>query len=220
VTVLDVGAGAGSYEPVDRWVIAVEPSELMLGIRRRRAAPATRATAEALPVRSQAFDAALVVLSLHHWTDWQAGLAELTRVSRRQVLLIFDPKIHNEFWLIRDYFPAIARLPSNHPPSPQEIAEALGGAQILDVPVPSDCQDGFLWAYFNRPEAFLDPSVQACNSSMALLSVEQLQEGTTRLEEDLKTGAWQRRHADLLSQSEMDGGFRLVVSPPAAPRPT
>jgi len=158
VTVLDVGAGAGNYEPADRSVIAVEPSELMLATRTQNAAPAARATAEALPIRTQAFDAALVVLSLHHWTNWRAGLAELTRVSRRQVLFTFDPTIHHQFWLIQDYFPAIARLPTNQPPSPREIAEALGGAQIIDVPVPSDCQDGFLWAYFNRPGPSLIPA--------------------------------------------------------------
>ncbi|MCU1351230.1 MAG: SAM-dependent methyltransferase, partial [Acidimicrobiales bacterium] len=213
-SVLDVGAGTGSYEPPGRRVVAVEPSPVMLAQRPVGAAPAVRATAGALPVRDGAFDAALVVLSLHHWPDPWAGLAELRRVARRQVVLTFDPVDHEAFWLVDDYLPAIAELASAHPPGPAAVAEALGGA-VEVVPVPHDCVDGFMWAWWRRPEAYLDAGVRAAISAIAQLPPGVVEPAMARLADDLATGRWHERHGHLLARQEIDGGFRLVVAGPA-----
>lgn len=211
-TVANVGAGTGSYEPVAT-VAAVEPSSVMVAQRRAGAAPAARGVAGALPLRSGAVDGALVVLSLHHWPDWRAGLAELQRVSHRQVVLTFDTQVHNHFWLVEEYLPAIADLPFNQPPPPEDIAGALGG-EVRVLPVPQDCADAVLWAGWRRPERYLDPAVLAAASSTAALPEALRAEGIARLRADLASGAWHRRHADLLGRGAVDGGFRLVVAGP------
>ncbi|HEV7721829.1 MAG TPA: hypothetical protein VGO60_11115, partial [Iamia sp.] len=159
-----------------------------------------------------AVDATLVVLSLHHWTDWRAGLAELRRVSRRQVLVTFDGSFHERFWLIRDYLPEIAELPACHPPAPEVLADALGGATVNPLLVPHDTVDGTLWSAWRRPERYLRPEVQAAASGTAALPPAVLARGIERLGADLASGEWHRRNADLLDQTEIDAGFRLIVS--------
>lgn len=210
-SVVSVGAGTGSYEP-DTTVVAVEPSAVMVAQRGAGAAPAVRGVAEALPLPDGAVDVALVVLSLHHWTDWRAGLAELRRVSRRQVVLTFDPSAHERFWLVERYLPEIADLPLNQPPAPGIVADALGGAEISALPVPHDMADGVLWAGWRRPERYLDPSVLAAASSTAALPADVLARGVARLRADLASGAWHRRNAELRTRTEIDGGFRLVTT--------
>lgn len=204
-TVLDVGAGAGSYEPSDRVVVAVEPSRVMIAQRPPRAAPVVQAVAEALPFRAASFDAAMAVLTVHHWRDRTAGYAELRRVARRCVVLTYEPAVHRQFWLVRDYLPDMP-LPDF---TVSETVEALGASEVRVVPVPWDCTDAVLPAHWRRPEAYLDPAVQTANSGMAAMDVAA---GLRRLAADLASGEWRRRNADLLALDEYDAGFRLLIS--------
>lgn len=209
--VVDVGAGTGSYEPLDRAVVAVEPSAVMVAQRLPGAPPAVRAVAEALPFPAGSFDAALAVLTLHHWTDVRAGLDELTRVARRAVILTFDVAVHRSLWLLTDYVPESNELASNQVPTPEVVAGWMGARRIEVVPVPADCVDGFNWAYWNRPEYYLDPAVRACISGLALLPDELVAERMERLRSDLADGTWRARHGHLLDEDHIDGGLRLVV---------
>jgi SAM-dependent methyltransferase len=208
-SVVNVGAGAGAYEPPDRRVVAVEPSAVMIAQRAPGAAPAVRARAEALPFADGAFDAAMAVLTLHHWTDARRGLAECMRVSRgRVVVLTWDPEGPG-FWLTRDYFPQVRELDDRLFPTLPTLREMLGGAEILPLAVPSDCADGFLGAFWRRPEAYLDPSVRDGMSSFRRFDAAP---GLARLRADLESGAWHARHGHLLQRHELDIGYRLVVS--------
>lgn len=210
-TVVNVGAGTGSYEPADLAVTAVEPSAVMIAQRPADAAPCVAAVAEALPFADGAFDAATTVLSLHHWTDPWAGLDELARVAGRQVVLTFDPEPHLDLWLMRDYVPEMLELRGSQPPTPAEIARHLDG-QVEDVPIPADCHDGFLVAYWRRPEAYLDPDVRASVSGLAQLPDDLVAERMDQLAADLADGTWARRNAALLEQDTFDGGLRLIVA--------
>lgn len=208
-TVVNVGAGTGSYEPAGR-VVAVEPSATMVAQRPPGAAPAVRATALALPFRAGAFDAALAVLTLHHWPDWRAGVAEMRRVARdRVVILTFDPDA-DAFWLVRDYFPQIRELDRRWMPPVAEVAGALDAAEIVPVPVPWDCTDGFLGAYWRRPDAYLHAGVRGAISVFGL--IEGVKAGVERLARDLADGTWARRNAELEGRESLDLGYRLVVA--------
>ena len=212
-TVVNVGAGAGAYEPRDLEVIAVEPSETMIAQRPEGAAPVVRASAEDLPFGDHSFDAAMVVLSDHHWRDHDRGLAELQRVARRVVLFTWDPATVHDFWLVSDYLPRFEDLiPEGF--RIQQTIEALGGVRLEAVPVPHDCVDGFMGAYWRRPHAYLDPHVRASISACALMDQTCLEEGMARLDADLRSGAWERHHADLLKLEELDLGYRLLIHPP------
>jgi SAM-dependent methyltransferase len=211
-SVVNVGAGGGSYEPPDRWVVAVEPSAVMLAQRAPEAAPAVQARAEALPFPNRTFDAVMGVLTLHHWADRARGLAECARVARqRVVLLTWDPEA-DAFWLLREYLPAITEADRRVFPPMSAYADAFGrGAhvEVEAVPVPRDCVDGFLGSYWARPAAYLDPAVRAGMSSFASPSAEA---GLARLAADLASGAWHARHGDLLATDAFDVGYRLVVA--------
>lgn len=210
-TVVNVGAGAGSYEPPDRDVTAVEPSEVMIAQRPRDAAPAVQASAEDLPFEDDAFDAAMAVLTLHHWSDWRAGCAELRRVARERVaVLSWDPTYRSALWLIPEYFPDLTRGVAEGFPSLAEQAAELQ-AEVEVVPVPWDCADGFFSAFWRRPEAYLDPAVRAGISTMSGRD-EELAPGIARLERDLRSGEWARRHAGLLELDELDLGYRLLMA--------
>ncbi len=217
-TVINVGAGTGSYEPADREVVAVEPSAVMRAQRAAGAAPAIDGRAEALPFDDGGFDAALAVLTLHHWADWRAGCAELRRVARdRVVVLSWDPTYVDRLWLGPEYFPGVTDAQVVEFPSLADQAAALD-ARVEVVPVPWDCADGFFSAFWRRPEAYLEPAVRAGISTLAELDPAVLEPGLTRLRADLEDGAWARRHADLLELSELDLGYRLLVGPyPEAP---
>jgi SAM-dependent methyltransferase len=186
----------------------------MLAQRPAGAAPAVRAIAESLPIPDGAFDAALAVLTVHHWTDPAAGLAELQRVSRRQVVFHFDLDVSRAFWLA-EYFPDAWALEGARTPTVDEVAAALGGARRVRVetlPVPHDCTDGFGAAYWRRPDAYLDPAVRAGISSLAQLDEAATAPGLARLRADLESGAWYERHAALLDLDEYDGGYRLFIA--------
>jgi SAM-dependent methyltransferase len=210
--IVNVGAGTGSYEPRGRSVVAVEPSPTMIRQRRADAAPVVQATAEALPFASGSFDAAMVVLSLHHWSDVAGGLRELRRVAHRQVILFFEPLQWAGYWLL-DYFPDIAELPTErHAPGAAEIGADLHLIEVQPVLVPRDCTDGFAAAYWARPEAYLDPAVRAGISSLALLSDAATDAGVRRLRADLDSGAWEDRYGHLRSVDLFDGGYRLAIA--------
>ena len=211
-TVVNVGAGTGSYEPPDRDVTAVEPSEVMIAQRPPDAAPAVQATAEALPFEDDAFDAAMAVLTLHHWSDWRAGVEELRRVARRVVVFSWDPSFAGRLWVSAEYFPALVDDDVRNFPSLADQAGALRAIRVTAVPIPADCRDGFYGAHWRRPEAYLDPVVRAGISTMARRDPSELADGLARLEDDLRSGAWAERHADLLALEELDLGYRLLVS--------
>lgn len=209
-TVLNVGAGAGSYEPEGRRVVAVEPSAAMIRQRRAGAAPAVRALAEDLPFRTQSFDAALATLTMHHWSDWRRGVEEMRRVAHRTVVLTFDPAVSHSFWLVQEYFPGIAALSTDRF-SFEIVREFIGGA-VTVVPVPADCRDGFLGAFWRRPKRYLEPATRAAMSAFHGLPEAEVADGVARLAHDLQSGAWEARHADLLAADEWDGGYRLIVA--------
>ncbi len=208
-SVLNVGAGTGSYEHDARGTVAVEPAAAMIAQRAPSAAPCVRAFAEQLPFNDGAFDAGLAVLTIHHWSDWRAGLRELIRVARRRVVMFtWDPD-SDGFWLVRDYLQAIVERDRRRFPALGVLREELGDVRVQTVPIPHDCTDGFLGAYWRRPAAYLDPAIRRGISSFAR---EDLDAGLARLAADLDNGAWARKHGDLLDKTELDIGYRLVVA--------
>jgi SAM-dependent methyltransferase len=210
-SVVNVGAGAGSYEPRDRFVVAVDPSDVMLAQRESAAAPAVKGVAEALPFPSGSFDASLTCFTIHHWSAIDTGLAELRRVSRRHVVLTFDQPVCEQFWGWRDYFSDPPEVSAARTPLVDRIADRLDADRIDVVPVPWDCNDGFGAAYWRRPEAYLDPAVQASISSLAEMAPERIASATARLRTDLESGEWERRNGHLLGLDEADVGYRLIV---------
>lgn len=214
-SVVNVGAGAGSYEPGDRSVVAVEPSQRMIRQRPAAAAPAVQARAEGLPFPDGAFDAGLAVLTVHHWTDVAAGLAELRRVSRRQVILTWDQAVFARFWLVSDYLPEIATHESRLACLDRVVEELTAAGRtpsVIPLPVPSNCVDGFLGAYWRRPEAYLSERVRAGMSGVALLDQDVVATAVATLRADLADGHWHRHHVGLLGRTELDLGYRLVVT--------
>lgn len=208
-TVLNVGAGAGSYEPADKQVTAVEPSAEMIRQRRTAAAQVVQGYAENLPFDDNSFDASMAVLTVHHWTDKAKGLKEMRRVTRgRVVILTFDPA-HRGVWLA-DYFPELATLDDGQMPRMADYEVWLGPAEISVVPVPHDCTDGFLYAYWRRPAAYLDPRLRAAMSSFWALG--DVTEALEKLASDLDSGAWGQRYSDLLNLDAYDAGYRLVTA--------
>jgi SAM-dependent methyltransferase len=209
-TVLNVGAGTGSYEPADRQVVAVEPSIAMIRKRKPSAAPVLQASAEQLPFEDQSFDAAMAILTIHHWPDKAAGLREMRRVTRGPiVLLTFDPS--HRPWLT-DYLPQLVSLDEGQMPTMSQYAEWLGPVAIAPVPVPHDCSDGFLYAYWRRPEAYLNERIRSGSSSF--WSLPGLEQGLARLSHDLETGQWDAKHGYLRDQTEYDAGYRMVIGNP------
>ena len=211
-SVINVGAGAGAYEPAGRRVVAVEPSAVMIS-QRRQGGVVLQAVAEALPVADRSSDAALATFTVHHWTDPGLGLAEMRRVADHQVVLTFDQDDAwlEAFWLTRDYLPKehfTGRMFSGL----DEVLEGLGPARVEVVPVPSDCQDGFFCAHWRRPEAYLDPAIRAGISALALVDPLVLEPGLAQLAADLANGTWEDRNKDLLALECCDFGYRLVVA--------
>jgi SAM-dependent methyltransferase len=207
-TVVNVGAGQGAYEPPDLEVTAVEPEPRMIAA---RATPAVRASAEALPFADDSFDAAMAVLTIHHWADWRAGALELRRVaSGPVVVLMWDSDHTRDLWLF-EYLPELDDYDRGLFARPSELLEVLGGGDVRTVPISHDCQDGFLGAYWRRPAEYLVPEAQLAISSLAQLDPAIRERGLARLERDLADGTWARRHAHLLERTELDLGYRLVV---------
>jgi hypothetical protein len=211
-TVVNVGAGTGSYEPAQT-VAAVEPSMVMIAQRPPGSAPCVQAVAEALPLRDKCVDAAMAMLTVHHWSDVTAGIGQLRRVARhRIVILTWDQTVTRNFWLLREYLPEAARINDALYVPVDQLVELLGGAQVQTVPVPHDCTDGFGAAYWRRPEAYLDPTVRAGISMLAYAGEPALVDGLTRLASDLRSGEWRGRHFELLEQEQLDAGYRLLIS--------
>ncbi|WP_026248494.1 class I SAM-dependent methyltransferase [Streptomyces sp. LaPpAH-108] len=211
-SVINVGAGTGSYEP-PQTVLAVEPSAVMIAQRPAGSAPALEAAAESIPLADNSADAAMALLTVHHWSDLEAGIGELRRIARQRiVILTFDPDINRRFWLLEEYLPEAAALDGTRAVAVEQLATLLGGARIETVPVPHDCTDGFLAAFWRRPEAYLDPEVRAGISLFAQTSEKVLQPGLARLSDDLSCGRWHQRHADLLHREALDAGYRLLLA--------
>ena len=209
-SVVNIGAGSGSYEPTDLPVVPVEPSETMIRQRSPSLPPALRGVAGSLPLPTKSVDAALAVLAAHHWRDRPAAFAEIRRVARRRaVFFTHDPDA--SFGWLDDYFPGLAGTTISRYPRLAEF-EALGRVTIEPVPVPADCTDGFTAAYWARPDAYLEEAVRANMSTFALLDERVVAEGLARLARDLADHAWQRRYGLLLSLPELDVGYRLVVA--------
>jgi hypothetical protein len=214
-TVLNVGAGAGSYEPTDRLTLAVEPSAAMRAQRPRHLAPAIDATAEALPFDDDAFDAAMATITVHQWADQAHGLAELRRVAcDAVVVLTFDPAAFMGLWLA-EYLPDVLAAEAERVGPIEAVVAGLGGrTTVTTVPVPRDCVDGFVEAFYARPEALLDPAVREGQSLWAVRDRAQWEPGLARLRADLESGAWDARHGALRDAPSFDGSLRLVVSRP------
>jgi SAM-dependent methyltransferase len=215
-SVLNVGAGAGSYEPSDRYVLGVEPSAVMRAQRPVGAAPAIDAAAEHLPLDDDSFDAAMATMTIHQWSDVDQGLREMRRVSRGPVVVLtVDAPALRQFWLT-DYIPEVVAVEEARFPRLDQVIDTLtpGSAEVrVDaVAVRRDCSDGFGEAFFARPEAFLQPEVRAATSGLVLTDPEAVQRGLDRLKNDLASGAWDRKYGHLRTQAERRGAIRLVIA--------
>jgi len=212
-TVINVGAGAGSYEPQDRQVTAVEPSASMRAQRPKYLSPAIDAAAEDLPFADNSFDAAMATVTIHQWSDTDRGLRELRRVSRgRVVVLTFDGDALDLLWLA-DYVPELIAAERRRYPAIQHIVQVLGGtATVTPVPIPEDCVDGFTEAYYARPERFLDPAVRQSQSAWGFVDPAAEQAGVDRLRADLDSGEWDRRYGTLRSEPTFIGSLRLITA--------
>jgi Methyltransferase domain len=209
-TVLNVGAGTGSYEPPGRDVTAVEPSAVMRAQRPAGAAPCVAAAAERLPFENQSFDAAMAFATIDHWQDPIAGLREMRRVARRVVAFTWDASAPDRFWLDRDYLPEFAGLWAGRP-SLTELARAIG-ARTEPVLVPWDCADGFYHAYWRRPEAYLDEHVRRGMSIWARIGPDAEQRAVHSLRTDLASGRWAERNRDLADLDMAELGLRLLIA--------
>ncbi len=208
VRIVNLGAGAGSYEPKDRELIAVEPSGTMISQRPPGSAPVVQARAESLPFRDDAFDVAMALLSIHHWSDIGSGLREARRIAKKKVVLLTWIGFCQDFWLL-DYLPQIRTIDEPLFPSVEELGRILGPVRAIPVPIPHDCTDGFLCAYWRRPGAYLDRDVRSAISTFA--RVRDYEDGLRSLEQDLRSGEWERRYAYLSDCEDMDCGYRVVV---------
>jgi SAM-dependent methyltransferase len=207
--VANIGAGAGSYEPHEREVIAVEPSMTMIRQRPKGRRLAVQAVAERLPFKDASVDAALAILTIHHWQDRRRGLEELARISQDcVVILTWDPAASG-FWLTEDYFPELINLDRHLFPGIESLSATLGKVVVETIPVPADCQDGFLGAYWRRPSAYLNSTVRCAISSFSKIA--EVGQGIERLRADLNSGAWRKKHGHVLQRSSLDIGYRLVT---------
>lgn len=212
-SVVNIGAGTGSYEPLNRTVLAIEPSELMIRQRAPEAAPCLRGAAEALPLEMDSVEAAMAVLTIHHWTDLERGLGEMARVARKRIVLLTWVPDAAPFWLTEDYFPEIAAYDRKIFPSAATLIAMLeciiGPARMSPVPIPHDCTDGFLCAYWRRPESYLNAEIRNGMSSFARINAEA---GLAKLSTDLSSGLWVERNRHLLHLDTLDLGYRIVCA--------
>ncbi len=211
-SVVNVGAGTGSYEP-PQTLLAVEPSMVMIAQRPAHLAPAVVTTAERIPLPDGSVDVALCILTIHHWPDLAAGIAELKRVARRGVFFTWDRDVTADFWLLREYFPEMGAADYRKAVPLERLAELAGPiASATTVEVPHDCIDGFMGAFWRRPEQYLDPIVRAGISGFSFVTEAQLVPGLARLEADLASGAWHESHPDLLARETIDLDYRIIVA--------
>jgi SAM-dependent methyltransferase len=212
-TILNVGAGTGSYEPGDRWVLAVEPSGVMIAQRPHDAAPVVQARVEQLPLADQTVDAAMAILTLHHWESVEAGLREVVRVVRDRVVLVtMDVGALGELWIVRDYLPELLGQHAARFPTIDRLRDLLPNVEVEVLPIPRECEDGFMAAFWARPYAYLDPAARAATSPWHDLPAAVVDRALTQLRADLDSGAWQRRHGHSLARNELDVGLRLITA--------
>jgi SAM-dependent methyltransferase len=210
VSVVNVGAGAGSYEPTGRRLVAVDPSQVMLA---QHPGPSrVQASAEALPFRDGEFDVAMAVMTIHHWPDLRSGIRELRRVAGRQVVFTWDQGWERVLWVIEEYVPEIGVFEQARFAPLDQVADLLGAHTILPFPIPWDFSDGYQPAFWRRPEAYLDPVIRAASPTFASLPDRVVEPAMTRLRRDLDSGAWRERHQDLLAAEELDFGYRLLIA--------
>ena len=215
LTVLNVGAGTGSYEPTDRDVTAVEPSSSMRAQRPAHLSKAMDAVAEALPFADQSFDASMASVTVHQWQDLEKGLSEMRRVTRGPVVIFAgDPRLMQDFWL-NQYIPEVRAIEARRFPSIERIVAGLGGqVEVQAVPIPLSCRDGFNEAYYGRPEVFLDPDARLACSSWSMVSAEAERHFVDALSRDLADGTWDQRFGHLRTQPFWDGPLRLLIGQP------
>lgn len=214
-TVVNVGAGTGAYEPSDRHVIAIEPSDVMAAQRSCDLAPAIRASAGSIPLRDRSVDAAMAVLSVHHWDEEQEnGVRELRRVAREAVVILtYDATVSGAMWLMADYLPEVAALDLRIFPPPEQLAGWLGGdVRIDEIPIPFDTPDWMLGSFWAHPERVLDASARASTSGFARMPSKVVDRVVSDVSRDLASGLWDERHAHLRSMNALDVGLRLVVA--------
>lgn len=218
-TVVNVGAGAGSYEPRDRYVVAIEPSKVMAEQRPRDLAPAIRASADDLPLGDGSVDAAMAILAMHHWDEAQErGIRELRRVARGPVVVLtYDPRVSGEMWLLRDYLREVAELDQAIFPPPEQLARWLGGNVDTEaVPLSRETPDWMLGSYWAHPERVLDADARAATSGFALMPREVVERVVAKLARDLDDGTWERNHVELHGLDTLDVGLRLITARPHA----
>jgi SAM-dependent methyltransferase len=212
-TVLNVGAGTGSYEPRNLRVVALEPSMIMIK-QRTNSTPVVQGRAEALPFADRSFDAVLGVLTLHHWSDQSRGIAECARVANdRVVFLTMDPELHHSYWLF-DYLPGLLASDRSSFRRLNSLRDAFQSLSCVPVPIPADCRDGFLGAYWKRPAAYAHPNVRAGISSFSKIPAAEAEQGLARLKSDLESGAWAKRYAAIQDLQALDIGYRLIIGTP------
>lgn len=215
-TVLNVGAGAGSYEPEDRYVVAVEPSSTMRSQRQANGrVPAVIGSADSLPFDDNSFDASMAIVTIHHWHDMAKGLKELRRVTKDRVLIMtFDPASAEKFWKAH-YFPELIEIEKLRDPSIDSIIQALGGAcEVVPIPIPLDCVDGFQEAFYGRPEAFLEKEVRKHQSTWGFLLEGQEEIMVKRLADDLASGEWDRKYGHYRTRESFTCAMRLIIARP------
>ena len=209
-SILNVGAGTGSYEPASRFVVAVEPSRIMIAQRPVDASPVIQGYAEALPFPDCSFDAVLAILTVHHWKDQATGLSECLRVARTTVVLLtIDMDVCANFWLF-DYFPELLSIDRHIFPNIAWFEKALGSLKTIPVPIPADCRDGFLGAYWKRSSAYLDPIVRESISTFSKIG--DVDSQLARLQSDIVSGAWEQRYLGLMGLDTLDLGYRILIS--------
>lgn len=183
----------------------------MIAQRAAGSARAVQAAAESLPFADDSFDAAMAVLTIHHWSDVDAGLAEMLRVARRRVVIVtFDLDVAHEHWIVRDYLPELVAPNRRDFPTIAELVDALPSATIQSLLVPRDCTDRMLATLWARPEEYLDPRVRAATSAWDQVSPATADRAVERLRRDLASGAWDERYGHLRTTPELDVGLRLL----------
>lgn len=215
-TILNIGAGAGSYEPTDKYVVAVEPSITMRQQRLDKGkVPAINAKADNLPFDENSFDASMAMITVHHWPDIEKGLKELRRITKNQVVIMtFDPEQLDNFWNA-DYFPEVIAVEKARYPTIDFIKSCLGGqCKVIPIPIPLDCKDGFQEAFYGRPEAFLEKQVRLSQSAWGFIPEDKQEEIVERLRADLENGTWDAKYGHFRTQEFFTCALRLIVATP------
>lgn len=208
-SILNIGAGAGSYEPSGKYLVAIEPSQKMISQRPINAAPVMQAFAESLPCSDKAFTHSMTVLSMHHWADRETAFKEIKRVTKKRFIAVTWNPDSQPFWLTEDYFPEIHTIDASIFPSLAEMKKQFSTVDFYPLNIPTDCIDGFTAAYWARPHAYLDPLVRSSMSTFSRISG--VESGLQKLAEDLGSGLWAKKYGYLTSREELDVGYGIAV---------